>query len=132
VRTGVGNAAAIADALSARAEAMNFQILEMQDQMQKMQEANETRFQFLETGKRAETDVQQAGGNTSLADAGSDQGNNGNLDGGVSKALRRRRPASLPAPIPWLLIRMRPHRADRHAASRRRRWAPSASTPVAM
>lgn len=82
---GVGNAAAIADALSARAEAMNFQILEMQDQMQKMQEANETRFQFLETGKRADTDVQQAGGDTSLADAGSDQGNNGNLDGGVSE-----------------------------------------------
>ncbi len=67
---------------------MNFQILEMQDQMQKMQEANENRFQFLETGKRADTDVQQAGGDTSLADAGSSQdtslGNNGNLDGGVS------------------------------------------------
>ncbi|MGN6450759.1 MAG: tetratricopeptide repeat protein, partial [Brucella intermedia] len=81
---GVGNAAAIADALSARAEAMNFQILEMQDQMQKMQEANETRFQFLETGKRADTEIQQAGGDTSLAAAGSDQGSNGNLDGGVS------------------------------------------------
>jgi len=81
---GVGNPAAIADALSARAEAMNFQILEMQDQMQKMQEANESRFQFLETGKRADVEVQQAGGDTSLADASSDQGNNGNLDRGVS------------------------------------------------
>jgi len=70
--------------LSALAEAMNFQILEMQDQMQKMQEANETRFQFLETGKRADTEIQQAGGDTSLAAAGSDQGSNGNLDGGVS------------------------------------------------
>ncbi|WP_433760761.1 tol-pal system protein YbgF [Brucella anthropi] len=85
---GMGNPAAIADALGARAEAMNFQILEMQDQMQKMQEANEGRFQFLETGKRADAEVQQAGGDTSLADAGSSQGtsqgNNGNLDGGVS------------------------------------------------
>lgn len=85
---GMGNPAAIADALSARAEAMNFQILEMQDQMQKMQEENENRFQFLETGKRADMDVQQAGGDTSLADAGSSQGmgqgNNGNLDGGIS------------------------------------------------
>lgn len=81
---GMGNPAAIADALGARAEAMNFQILEMQDQMQKMQEANEGRFQFLETGKRADTGVQQGGGDTSLADAGSNPGNNGNLDGGVS------------------------------------------------
>lgn len=76
---GGGNAAAIADALSARAEAMNFQILEMQDQMQKMQEENESRFQFLETGKRADVEVQQAGGDTSLADA-----SNGNPGGGVS------------------------------------------------
>src|SRR5690606_32668796 len=84
---GMGNPAGIADALSARAEAMNFQILEMQDQMQKMQEANENRFQFLETGKRADTDIRQAGGDTSLADAGSSQGNNGNLDGGVSEGV---------------------------------------------
>lgn len=80
---GMGNPAGIADALSARAEAMNFQILEMQDQMQKMQEANENRFQFLETGKRADTDVQRA--DTSLADAGSSQDNNGNLVNGVSE-----------------------------------------------
>ncbi len=64
---------------------MNFQILEMQDQMQKMQEANENRFQFLETGKRADTDIRQAGGDTSLADAGSSQDNNGNLVNGVSE-----------------------------------------------
>ncbi len=82
---GMGNPAGIADALSARAEAMNFQILEMQDQMQKMQEANENRFQFLETGKRADTDIRQAGGDTSLADAGSSQDNNGNLVNGVSE-----------------------------------------------
>lgn len=82
---GMGNPAGIAEALSARAEAMNFQILEMQDQMQKMQEANENRFQFLETGKRADTDVQQAGGDTSLAAADPDKGNSGNLDGGVSE-----------------------------------------------
>ncbi len=81
---GMGNPAAIAESLSARAEAMNFQILEMQDQMQKMQEANESRFQFLETGKRADVDVRQAGGDTSLADAGSSQSNSGNLDSGVS------------------------------------------------
>ncbi|ABQ60821.1 tol-pal system protein YbgF [Brucella ovis] len=75
---GMGNPVAIADALSARAEAMNFQILEMQDQMQKMQEENERRFQALESGGRAD-----AGGSsrdTSLADAGAA----GSLDGGVS------------------------------------------------
>lgn len=39
---------------SAQAEAMNFQLLEMQDQMQKIQEDNERRFQELETGKRSD------------------------------------------------------------------------------
>lgn len=85
---GMGNAGAIADALGARAEAMNFQILEMQDQMQKLQEEYENRFQALESGKRADAAGEQGGtqggtqggGDVSVAAAG----NGGNLDNGVS------------------------------------------------
>ncbi len=78
---GMGNAAGIADALGARAEAMNFQILEMQDQMQKLQEDYETRFQALESGKRA--------------DAAGEQGSEGAAEMFPSPLPRRRRQVSL-------------------------------------
>ncbi len=78
---GMTNPAAIADTLSARAEAMNFQVLELQDQMQKMQEENERRFQALENGGRADAGgAPNESGNTSLADAAPA----GNPDNGVS------------------------------------------------
>ncbi|MBD7991678.1 tol-pal system protein YbgF [Ochrobactrum quorumnocens] len=67
---GMANPAAIADTLGARAEAMNFQVLELQDQMQKMQEENERRFQVLENGDRADAGgTPNDGNNTSLANA---------------------------------------------------------------
>lgn len=50
----MANPADAAATLGMRAEAMNFQILEMQDQMQKLQEDYERRFEILETGKRAD------------------------------------------------------------------------------
>lgn len=89
---GGGDAASMADTLGMRAEAMNFQILEMQDQMQKMQEEYEQRFQFLETGKRADTGDRNGGGagdGSALASAGSsgntyDGGAAGNPDAGAS------------------------------------------------
>ena len=89
---GAGDPASMADTLGMRAEAMNFQILEMQDQMQKMQEEYEQRFQFLETGKRAETGERLGhggGDGSALASAGSsentyDGGAAGNPDAGVS------------------------------------------------
>ncbi len=95
---GAGDPASMADTLGMRAEAMNFQILEMQDQMQKMQEEYEQRFQFLETGKRADTGDRPgngggAGDGSALASAGSsgnlgqntyDGGTAGNPDAGVS------------------------------------------------
>lgn len=78
---GMPNPATIADTLSARAEAMNFQVLELQDQMQKMQEENERRFQALENGGRADAvGAPNGSGNTSLADASPA----GNPDNGVS------------------------------------------------
>ncbi|MEN5298822.1 tol-pal system protein YbgF [Brucella sp. TWI559] len=63
---GMGNPVDIADKLGNRAEAMNFQVLEFQDQMQKMQEENERRFQKLEGGR---ADAGKEAGETSLADA---------------------------------------------------------------
>jgi len=63
----MGNPVSISDTLGNRAEAMNFQVLELQDQMQKMQEENERRFQKLEGGDRA--DAGSAAGDTTLADA---------------------------------------------------------------
>ncbi|HWT63754.1 MAG TPA: tol-pal system protein YbgF [Ochrobactrum sp.] len=78
---GMANPAAIADTLGARAEAMNFQVLELQDQMQKMQEENERRFQALENGDRADAGgTPNDGSNTSLANAAPA----GNPDNGVS------------------------------------------------
>ncbi|CAN7220407.1 MULTISPECIES: tol-pal system protein YbgF [Brucella] len=79
---GMPNPTAIADTLGARAEAMNFQVLELQDQMQKMQEENERRFQALENGGRADAVGAPTDGNngTSLADAAPA----GNPDNGVS------------------------------------------------
>ncbi len=50
---GITSVGQIAGILGARTEAMNFQLLEMQDRMQKMQEDNERRFQALESGQRA-------------------------------------------------------------------------------
>lgn len=64
---GMGNPVSISDTLGNRAEAMNFQVLELQDQMQKMQEENERRFQKLEGSDRA--DAGSAAGDTTLADA---------------------------------------------------------------
>lgn len=63
---GMGNPVGVADTLGNRAEAMNFQVLELQDQMQKMQEENERRFQRLEGGR---ADAGNGAGDTSLADA---------------------------------------------------------------
>ncbi len=72
------NAGDIAATLGMRAEAMNFQILEMQDQMQKLQEDYERRFEALESGKRADAAVPShdqggqatgEGGDTALAGA---------------------------------------------------------------
>ncbi len=80
---GVGNPASVAEMLSARAEAMNFQILEMQDQMQKMQEENERRFQALESGDRADAGGSSQG-DVSLANTGS----TGNLSDEVSGSNR--------------------------------------------
>ena len=78
---GMMNPADIAATLGARAEAMNFQILEMQDQMQKMQGENERRFQALETDDRADASGQTGSGNAvSVAQAGPA----GNPDNGVS------------------------------------------------
>ncbi len=51
---GMANPADVVATLGMRVEAMNFQILEMQDQMQKLQENYERRFEALETGKRAD------------------------------------------------------------------------------
>ncbi|MFD1791466.1 tol-pal system protein YbgF [Ochrobactrum teleogrylli] len=82
---GGGDAVSMADTLGMRAEAMNFQILEMQDQMQKMQEEYEQRFQFLETGKRAETGERLGnGGGSSDGSALASSGAAGNPDAGVS------------------------------------------------
>lgn len=67
---GLTNPAAIANILGARVEAMNFQILEFQDQMQKMLEENERRFEALETGKRSDAgDAMPAAGDSGLASA---------------------------------------------------------------
>ncbi|MDR6433997.1 tol-pal system protein YbgF [Brucella pseudogrignonensis] len=74
---GMGNPVSTADTLGNRAEAMNFQVLELQDQMQKMQEDNERRFQKLEGGR---ADAGNAPDETSLADATPA----GNPDDGVS------------------------------------------------
>ncbi|MFD1199659.1 tol-pal system protein YbgF [Brucella gallinifaecis] len=65
---GTGDPVNMADRLGNRAEAMNFQVLELQDQMQKMQEENERRFQKLEGGR---ADAGNASGETSLANASS-------------------------------------------------------------
>ncbi|MBB5702884.1 tol-pal system protein YbgF [Ochrobactrum daejeonense] len=86
---GMGNAAGIADALGARAEAMNFQILEMQDQMQKLQEDYETRFQALESGKRADAAGEQGseGGGGDVSVAASSQAAAGQASGADSMAV---------------------------------------------
>lgn len=66
---------------SAQAEAMNFQLLEMQDQMQKIQEDNERRFQELETGKRSEVGDKGDTGERSVASAAApDQADASSLD----------------------------------------------------
>ncbi|WP_273727950.1 tol-pal system protein YbgF [Brucella gallinifaecis] len=74
---GMRDPVSTADTLGNRAEAMNFQVLELQDQMQKMQEENERRFQKLEGGR---ADSGNTPGDTSLADATPA----GNPDSGVS------------------------------------------------
>lgn len=77
---GMANPTGIADTLGGRAEAMNFQVLEFQDQMQKMQEENERRFQALEGGDRADAGGVNGDSNSSLAGASPA----GNPDNGVS------------------------------------------------
>ncbi len=58
--------------LNGRIEELNFQILQMQDQMRKMQEDNEFRFQELEGGKAPakKTDAAPAPSSNDVADAG--------------------------------------------------------------
>lgn len=63
---GMSDPVSTSDTLGNRAEAMNFQVLELQDQMQKMQEENERRFQKLEGGR---ADAGNVAGDTALADA---------------------------------------------------------------
>ncbi|WP_343312729.1 tol-pal system protein YbgF [Brucella sp. BE17] len=75
---GMANPADVVATLGMRVEAMNFQILELQDQMQKLQENYERRFEALETGKRADAGarpIEEAGGSDqALASSGAPQG----------------------------------------------------------
>lgn len=85
---GAGDMARI---LGERAEAMNFQIFEMQDQMQKMQEDNENRFQKLESGDRADAGGGAADGSVAAADPGAGAG------AGAGDAVSDSSPAIEPA-----------------------------------
>ncbi len=117
---------------------MNFQVLELQDQMQKMQEENERRFQALENGDRADAgSTPNDGNNTSLASAAPlETPITGFLEAlrktVISVPLLKRRPVIHRAPIPLLLVRAPLNRAALSVGSRRERLAPSGLTTMAM
>ncbi|MDX8453342.1 tol-pal system protein YbgF [Mesorhizobium sp. VK9D] len=92
--------------MNGKIEELNFQILQMQEQMRKQQEDNEFRFQQLEGGsqgakpagqKKSEAAPQDgnSNGNTNLGDAGTGQSGTGiaRTDSGVAQAPATQAPA---------------------------------------
>jgi len=78
-------------ALNGRVEELNFQILQMQEQLRKMQEDNEFRFQELEGGKKS--DAGSDAGDTKLTERPAPGPDTNNQTAGVSPAQESLPPA---------------------------------------
>lgn len=89
--------------MNGKIEELNFQILQMQEQMRKQQEDNEFRFQQLEGGSQGgakpagqkKSEATPPNGNTNLGDAGTGQSGTGDAgtDNGVAQAPATQAPA---------------------------------------